>query len=87
MKKFLLLSVLCISAVLQAQEAPKSYSYSLEQAINHALTNNYSAINANRDIAMAKKKKWETTAMGLPQIAAGLDYQNNFELQKSLIPA
>lgn len=25
--------------------------------------------------------------MGLPQISAGLDYQNNFELQKSLIPA
>jgi outer membrane protein TolC len=44
-------------------------------------------MNADRDIAMARKKKWETTAMGLPQISAGLDYQNNFELQKSLIPA
>ena len=87
MKKNALLGLLFITAVLQAQEAPKSYSYSLEQAINHALSNNYSAVNANRDIAIAKKKKWETTAMGLPQINAGLDYQNNFELQKSLIPA
>ncbi len=87
MKKTLLIGLIFISSLLHAQTAPQSYSFSLEQAISHALSNNYSAVNANRDIAMAKKKKWETTAMGLPQISAGLDYQNNFELQKSLIPA
>ncbi|MEN9324037.1 MAG: hypothetical protein RL699_1817 [Bacteroidota bacterium] len=87
MKNTLFIGLFMISSLLQAQTAPQSYSYSLEQAISHALSNNYSAVNANRDIAMAKKKKWETTAMGLPQISAGLDYQNNFELQKSLIPA
>lgn len=72
---------------LHAQEQKESYSFSLQQAIEHAVKNNYSAINANRDIDAAKQKKWETTAAGLPQINAGLDYQNNFELQKSLIPA
>lgn len=87
MKKILLFILACMAIPLQAQESPKTYSFSLEQAISHALTHNYSAINADRDIAMARKKKWETTAMGLPQIGAGLDYQNNFELQKSLIPA
>jgi outer membrane protein TolC len=87
MKNTLFIGLFMISSLLQAQTAPQSYSYSLEQAISHALSNNYSAVNANRDIAMARKKKWETTAMGLPQISAGLDYQNNFELQKSLIPA
>lgn len=87
MKKIALFVLACLASSLQAQEAPKTYSFSLEQAISHALTNNYSAMNADRDIAMARKKKWETTAMGLPQISAGLDYQNNFELQKSLIPA
>jgi outer membrane protein TolC len=87
MKKIALFALACLTNSLQAQEAPKTYSFSLEQAISHALTNNYSAMNADRDIAMARKKKWETTAMGLPQISAGLDYQNNFELQKSLIPA
>ena len=79
MKKTLLIGLIFISSLLQAQTAPQSYSFSLEQAISHALSNNYSAVNANRDIAMAKKKKWETTAMGLPQISAGLDYQNNFQ--------
>lgn len=87
MKNTLFIGLFMISSLLQAQTANQTYSYSLEQAISHALSNNYSAVNANRDIAMAKKKKWETTAMGLPQISAGLDYQNNFELQKSLIPA
>ena len=87
MKKTLLIGLILITRVLQAQEVPQNYSFSLDQAISHAISHNYSALNANRDIAMAKKKKWETTAMGLPQISAGLDYQNNFELQKSLIPA
>ncbi|MFY7957266.1 MAG: TolC family protein, partial [Flavobacterium macrobrachii] len=32
-------------------------------------------------------KKWETTAAGLPQINASVDYQNNFELQRSVVPA
>lgn len=80
---FLLLACLGI----QAQETKKSYSFSLQQAIEHALQYNYAAKNSGLDIEAAKKKKWETTASGLPQINAGLDYQNNFELQKSLIPA
>jgi outer membrane protein TolC len=66
---------------MQAQDTKKSYTFSLQQAIDHALQYNYSAINSGRDIEAAKKKKWETTASGLPQINAGLDYTNNFTLQ------
>ena len=71
---FLLLACLGI----QAQETKKSYSFSLQQAIEHALQYNYAAKNSGLDIEAAKKKKWETTASGLPQINAGLDYTNNF---------
>lgn len=85
MKNNLLLTLLLFVSSLQAQE--QNYSFSLQQAIDHAIQNNYSAINAGRDIDAAKQKKWETTAAGLPQINAGLDYQNNFELQKSVVPA
>ena len=42
------------------QELPKSLS--LQEAIDYALENNRSAINAARDIEAAKKQKWETTA-------------------------
>lgn len=70
-----------------SQEAPKNYEFSLNQAIEHGLKYNYNAVNSGRDIDAAKKKKWETTAMGLPQVNAGLDYQKNFEIQKSVVPA
>lgn len=87
MKKLFLIPILIFALTAKAQEAQKSFSFSLEQAIAHAITNNYSAINAGRDVEASKEKKWETTAAGLPQINAGLDYTNNFVLQKSLIPA
>jgi outer membrane protein len=87
MKKLLIIPFLVIAFTLNAQNAKKSFNFSLEQAISHALTNNYSIINAGRDIESSKEKKWETTAMGLPQINAGLDYQNAFVLQKSVVPA
>ena len=41
---------------------------SLVQAQQYALQNNKSILNANLDVEMAKKKVWETTAIGLPQV-------------------
>lgn len=93
MKKIISITFLIFAIAANAQESntvektKQYYAFSLEEAINHALVNNYTAINASRDIDAAKKKKWETTAMGLPQVNTSLDYTNNFELQKSLIPA
>lgn len=78
------LTVLCLLIVttLVAQEKKKSNTFTLEQAIEHAVKNNYSMLNANRDVDVAKKKKWETTTMGLPQINGSLNYQNTFEFTK-----
>ena len=87
MKNKIILTLLLFASLMQAQEQKESYSFSLKQAIEHAVQNNYSVINANRDIEAAKQKKWETTTIGLPQINGTVGYQNNFELQKSLIPA
>lgn len=86
-KNLLVLIFLTLVGISWAQDKKESFSFSLQQAIDHALQHNYSVINANRDIAAAKQKKWETTATGLPQINAGLDYQYNFEIQKSIVPA
>jgi outer membrane protein TolC len=82
-----LVSFLLFVSVIKAQTNKESYSFTLKEAIEHAIQNNYSAKNANRDIEAAKHKKWETTTMGLPQINANVGYQNNIEIQKSLIPA
>ncbi len=87
MKNKLILIFALFGLAMQAQDKKQSYSFSLDQAISHALTNNRSEINAGRDIEIAKKKKWETTAMGLPQINGSISYQDNFKLQTSLLPA
>jgi len=79
MKNKILLTLIMLVSVLQAQDKKETYSYDLQQAIEHALEHNYSAINANRDIASAKQKKWETTASGLPQISGSASYLNNFD--------
>jgi outer membrane protein len=79
MKKILGIVFLVIAISANSQTNKQSYTFSLQQAISHALTNNYQAINADRDIAAAKQKKWETTAAGLPQIDGNVNYLNNFE--------
>jgi outer membrane protein len=87
MKKTFVLTFILFALSVNAQDTQKSYTFTLQQAIDYALEYNYSVINSGRDIEAARQKKWETTAMGLPQINAGVDYTNNFVLQKSVIPA
>lgn len=87
MKNIFMLMLTLLSLGINAQDSNKSYSFSLQQAIDHALEYNYTSINSGRDIEAAKEKKWETTAMGLPQINAGVDFTDNFVLQKSVVPA
>ncbi len=82
---FLLTLILILSAKAHSQEQPQRFS--LEEAISFALENNYSAINANRDVLDAKKQKWETIADGLPQISGTISYQNQLKQPVSLIPA
>lgn len=64
---------------LQAQEkqAPPT-SFSVKQAQEYALINNANSKNAAIDVELAKKKIWETTAIGLPQVNATVNYQHLF---------
>ncbi|MES2746972.1 MAG: TolC family protein [Bacteroidota bacterium] len=78
MKNKIVLTLLLLTSVLQAQDKKESFSFTLKEAIEHAVQNNYSAINADRDVAAAKEKKWETTTIGLPQINGNAGYANNF---------
>jgi outer membrane protein TolC len=83
MKIKLFLGLFCM--VLQAQDLPDSLT--LDEAIAYGLTNNRSIINANRDIQKAKKDRWKTIALGLPQISSEVNYQNFLEMPVSLVPA
>ena len=82
-----LLTLLITSIGFSQKEATKTYSFTLQEAVEFGLENNYSAINADRDLIDAKKQKWETIATGLPQITGGISYQNQLKQPVSVIPA
>ncbi|WP_027879526.1 TolC family protein [Mesoflavibacter zeaxanthinifaciens] len=79
MKSLFKLLIITVSYFGIAQETPQNFS--LQEAIDFALENNRQAKNATLDIEAAKKQKWETTATGLPQINAAVDYQNLIKQQ------
>lgn len=81
--KFIIGFFLLIALSSRAQ----TRSFTVEEAVTFAIDSNYTAINARRDIAKAIKKKWETTASGLPQINGTLDYNYQIVQPTQLIPA
>ncbi|MFY0631829.1 MAG: TolC family protein [Flavobacteriaceae bacterium] len=86
MKKYLVIIVTAFFAfTVNGQEETKSLS--LQEAIDYAIKNSYNSRAAINDITAAKKKVWETTTIGLPQIEAKVDYQNWLQQQVSLLPA
>ncbi|MBC8342589.1 MAG: TolC family protein [Bacteroidetes bacterium] len=67
--KLIVLLILLSSNVIFGQS-----NFSLKEAQEYALKNNIQVKNALIDIQKAKKKIWETAAMGLPQISGAIDY-------------
>lgn len=72
---------------ITAQETDSEYNFSLEEALRFGLENNYTSVNAQKDIDIAIKQKWEIIAQGLPQLSAVGDYQNYLKQPVTLIPA
>jgi len=84
MRKILFILFTLYAITFLAQEEAV---FSLEEAVSYAQKNAYVILNANDDIVKAKKKVWETTTMGLPQIDAKVDYKNFIKQPVQLIPA
>lgn len=74
MRKLIIAFSLIITSIAYSQQEPTRFS--LQEAVNYALKNNRNVKNAALDIEAAIKQKWETTATGLPQLSAVVDYQN-----------
>jgi len=85
MKKYLLMVLLGLNFTT-AKAQNRTYSLSLEQAITLAQDSSYASVNARREMTRALKKKWETTATGLPQISGSVSYNNNIKQPVTLIP-
>src|SRR6056297_1913616 len=72
---FLWLIALVFTASAQKQNAD-TLTFSLDEAVDYAKENNTKMKNAKLDVKSSKKKIWETTATGLPQVNGELNYQH-----------
>lgn len=77
------LNVILVSNIYSEEEK----AFSLSDVQNYALKNSRKLLNARIDIKIAKKKVWETTASGLPQIDGVISYQDMTQIPTTLIPA
>ncbi|MDP2724615.1 MAG: TolC family protein [Bacteroidales bacterium] len=61
-------------------------TFSLQEAISFAMENNYTLINSQMDVETARYKVKESTAIGLPQIDASVNYNDNIQRAVMIIP-
>jgi outer membrane protein TolC len=60
--------------------------YSIDDLKKYASEHNYQIQNAELDIQKSKAVKWETTAIGLPQVSGSVQYQNFPDIPTQLMP-
>ncbi len=65
----------------------KIKSLSLEKVKKFAVRHSTKVKNSVIDLSIAKKKIWETTASGLPQISGKVSYTDQLKIPTTLIPA
>ncbi len=73
--------------LLNTVRAQQSASFTLDEAVQYALSHNVNVLKAENEVLKAKKKVWETTAMGFPNINASVSYQKFIEQPVNLMPA
>jgi len=62
-------------------------AFGLNDAVKFALQHNANIKKAENNVLSAKKKVWETTSMGFPQIDGTASYQNFIKQPVQLLPA
>jgi len=83
----ILLTGIILLQFISISYAQEVKSFTLREAQQFAIENNYDVINAGTDVEIARKRVKENLAVGLPQVNASAGYSNYFELPTSLIPA
>ena len=59
----------------------------LNDAVQYALEHNANTYKAQNEVFKARRKVWETTAMGFPQINGSVSYQKMLEKPVQMMPA
>lgn len=84
MKKLLSIMLIMSVFLVFAQETPTAFT--LEEAINYALENNYNVKSASKDIDLADQKVQEAISSGLPQISGNVNYDYYIKQPVSILP-
>ena len=66
--------------------AQNSTGFTLQEAINYALDNNYNVKSAKLDMAVQDKKVKEYIAIGLPQVSSNIKYNYYVSIPTTLMP-
>ncbi|MFN5704847.1 MAG: TolC family protein [bacterium] len=80
---YILLLVTLISIKANAQE---SFQFTLQEAVEYAMSNQVNIKNAELDKEIAKQKVRETVAIGLPQIDGKASIQNFLDIPTQVLP-
>ena len=76
--------IFLLTPLASAAQAAKSFS--LQEAKEYAVENNYDTIKSELEVVATQKRIQETIGAGLPQISSSVGYINNIELPTVLIP-
>jgi|WetSurMetagenome_2_1015567.scaffolds.fasta_scaffold06551_3 outer membrane protein len=71
---------LALPVTVKSQTSTGPMKFSLNEAKQYALSNSPVLLNSTRDVEIARKKVWETTASGLPQASLEGSYSHSPEL-------
>lgn len=72
-----------MAGVLLSGSSVLAQEFTIKQAQDFAIENFHQSVNAGLDITKSKKKVWETTAIGLPQINGSASYRYAADLEFS----
>ncbi|GAB5538652.1 MAG: TolC family protein [Salibacteraceae bacterium] len=73
--------------MLITAEAQEPKAFTLEEAVEYGVKNNYQLQQAKMDIDISQNKVRETTALGLPQVNAEASYNNYIDIPVQVAPA
>ncbi len=77
---------LLASLLFNSKAQDNKSSFSLQEAIDYAMKNSPSILNADNDLLAAKYKKREIAGIGYPQINASFDIKDFFKIPVQVIP-
>jgi len=72
---------------LWAWQGHAQNAFGLQDAIDYALQHNVQVKKSENEIIKARKKVWETTATGLPQVSGAVNFQQFIDKPVNMMPA